>query len=115
MFDLQRILKALLFATGEPLSIKDVQAVITRYHHQADEERAEQAAEGGEEGVADLEGQGLMADLLDQVPTLLTSAQIRDAMADIASELEDERAPYRLQEDSQGSRWNGCTGVVKRL
>lgn len=104
MFDLQRILKALLFATNEPLSIKDVQAVITRYHHQADEERAEQVAESGESAAADEEGQGVMSDLLDQVPTLLTSTQIREGMIEIASELVEDRAPYRLQEGAQGYR-----------
>tara|TARA_B110000438_G_scaffold292651_1_gene331306 strand:- start:539 stop:1354 length:816 start_codon:yes stop_codon:yes gene_type:complete len=104
MFDLQRILKALLFATNEPLSIKDVQAVITRYHHQADEERAELVAESGENAAADEEGQGVMSDLLDQVPTLLTSTQVREAMIEIASELVEERAPYRLQEGALGYR-----------
>ena len=37
-FHLKNILKALLFSTSEPLSIRDIQAVITRYHEQADEE-----------------------------------------------------------------------------
>ncbi len=104
MFDLKRILKALLFSTSEPLGIKDVQAVITRYHHQMEEERAEMLAEDGAERLAEEGGQGVMSDLLDQVPTLLTSTQVRDAMADIASELEESNAPYRLQEGPQGYR-----------
>lgn len=104
MFDLKRILKALLFSTSEPLSIKDVQAVITRYHHQREEERAEAVAEDGADAAAVEDGQGLMADLLDQVPTLLTSTQVRDAMADIASELEDTQQPYRVQEGPNGYR-----------
>ena len=33
-FNLKKILKALLASTSEPLSIKDIQAVITRYHEQ---------------------------------------------------------------------------------
>lgn len=104
MFDLKRILKALLFSTSEPLSIKDVQAVITRYHHQVDEEQAEQTGEGGPDAAADAEGQGVMQDLLDQVPTLLTSTQVRDAMADVAAELVERNAPYRMQEGPHGYR-----------
>lgn len=102
MFDLKRILKALLFSTSEPLSIKDVQAVITRYHHQMEEARAEQAAEQGDDTAG--EGQGLMRDLLDQVPSLLTSTQVRDAMAGIAHELEEGNEVFRVQEGPNGYR-----------
>ena len=105
MFELKRILKALLFSTSEPLAIKDVQAVITRYHHQAEEEREENESE--ENASASLErqsGQGLMRALLEQVPSLLTSTQIRNAMNDIAVELETADAPFRVQEGSNGYR-----------
>ena len=104
MFDLKRILKALLFSSSEPLSIKDVQAVITRFHHQQEEERAELEAEDGAEAAAQENGQGVMVDLLDQVPTLLTSAQVRDAMSDITSDLEESQSVYRLQEGPNGYR-----------
>lgn len=104
MFDLKRILKALLFSTSEPLSIKDVQAVITRFHHQREEERAELVAEDGVDAAADDDGQSVMVDLLDQVPSLLTSTQVRDAMADIASELDESQEAYRLQEGVNGYR-----------
>jgi segregation and condensation protein B len=104
MFDLKRILKALLFSSSEPLSIKDVQAVITRFHHQQEEERSEMEAEDGAEAAAQEDGQGVMMDLLDQVPSLLTSTQVRDAMAEIASTLEETQAVYRLQEGPHGYR-----------
>jgi len=104
MFDLKRILKALLFSSNEPLSIKDVQGVITRYHHQREEERAELVAEDGAEAAAQEDGQGVMMDLLDQVPTLLTSSQVRDAMENIASELAESNELYRLQEGPNGYR-----------
>ena len=103
-FDLKKTLLALLHSTNEPLSIKDVQAVITRYHDQAEQLLAEQEEEGEENGTADEDGQGIMRDLLEQVPSLLTSAQIRDAMALIAEELEDPESVYRLKEGPNGYR-----------
>lgn len=104
MFDLKRILRALLFSTNEPLSIKDVQAVVTRYHHQLEEDLAEQSEESATEAVADAGGQGVMRDLLEQVPSLLTATQLRDAFESIASELEETNEPYRLQEGPNGYR-----------
>jgi segregation and condensation protein B len=103
-FDLKRTLLALLHSTNEPLSIKDVQAVITRYHEQAEQLREEAEESAAEGSVADEDGQGVMRDLLDQVPSLLTSAQIRDAMDTIADELRDSEAVYRLHEGPNGYR-----------
>jgi segregation and condensation protein B len=34
-FNLKKVLKALLFSTGQPISIKDIQAAFTRFHDQA--------------------------------------------------------------------------------
>jgi segregation and condensation protein B len=99
-FDLQKTLLALLHSTADPLSVKDVQAVITRYHDQA----AQWQEESGEEGPADDDGQEVMRDLLDQVPSLLTSAQIRDAMERIGEQLQESDAVYRIQEGPQGYR-----------
>ncbi len=105
MFDLKRILRALLFSTSEPLSIKDVQAVITRYHNQLEEELAEHAEDDGNEHTSsEADGQGVMRDLLNQVPSLLTSTQIRDAMDAIQSELEEAQDVYRVQEGPNGYR-----------
>ncbi|MEX0326467.1 MAG: SMC-Scp complex subunit ScpB [Puniceicoccaceae bacterium] len=103
-FDLKKTLLALLHSTNEPLSIKDVQAVITRYHDQVEQLLAEQEDEEAENGSADEDGQGIMRDLLEQVPSLLTSAQIRDAMAVISEELEDPESIYRLKEGPNGYR-----------
>lgn len=103
-FDLKKTLLALLHSTNEPLSIKDVQAVISRYHEQAEQLLEEQEESGEETSAADEDGQGVMRDLLDQVPSLLTSAQIRDAMETIASELREEESVYRLQEGPNGYR-----------
>ncbi|MFO7726667.1 MAG: SMC-Scp complex subunit ScpB [Oceanipulchritudo sp.] len=98
-FDLKKTLLALLHSTSEPLSIKDVQAVITRFHERADEMREE-----SEEGEAEGDGQEIMQDLLDQVPSLLTSAQIRDAMEAIAEDLTAGESVYRVHEGPGGYR-----------
>jgi len=101
-FNLKRILKALLLSTSEPLSIKDVQAVITRYHAEAEKGpvREETTDDEGESG----EGQGVMQDLIDQVPSLLTATQIRDAMDAIAQEALEQGEVYRLVQGPAGYR-----------
>lgn len=104
-FDLKKTLLALLHSTSEPLSVKDVQAVITRYHEQAEqllEEQDEEAASPGERPESD--GQKLMRDLLNQVPSLLTSSQIRDAMDAIREDLQESEAVFRLAEGPNGYR-----------
>jgi segregation and condensation protein B len=103
-FDLKKTLLALLHSTNEPLSTKDVQAVITRYHDQAEQMLAEQEDEASESGTADEDGQGIMRDLLEQVPSLLTSAQIRDTMESITEELKESESVFRLQEGPNGYR-----------
>ncbi|WP_275106729.1 SMC-Scp complex subunit ScpB [Oceanipulchritudo coccoides] len=103
-FDLKKTLLTLLHSTNEPLSIKDVQAVITRYHERAEQylEDQEESADGP--GQADEDGQEVMRDLLDQVPSLLTSAQIRDAMDSIADDLKESDEVFRLREGPNGYR-----------
>ncbi len=101
VFNLQKILKALLFSTSEPLSIRDIQAVITRYHEQAanEPEEEEPAEPGNGEGEqAELDG------IMRQVPSLLTATQIRDAMDAIAQELEEGDEVYRLVQGPAGYR-----------
>ncbi|MCC5808371.1 MAG: SMC-Scp complex subunit ScpB [Opitutales bacterium] len=100
-FNLKKILKALLFSSGDALSTKDVQAVITRFHAQSEED--EEDSGGAEESPVD-GGQGVMRDLLAQVPSLLTTAQIRDAFAEISQELEDANDVWRVVEGPSGYR-----------
>ena len=99
-FNLKKILKALLFSSGDALSTKDVQAVITRFHAQSEEEDDDP---GGAEN-APGGGQGVMRDLLAQVPSLLTTAQIRDAFAGITQELEENNDVWRVVEGPNGYR-----------
>lgn len=102
MFNLQKILKALLFSTSEALSIRDIQAVIMRYHEQAVDEPEAEASEPphdlAEGEQAELDG------IMRQVPTLLTATQIRDAMDAIAQELIDRDDVYRLVQGPSGYR-----------
>lgn len=105
-FNLKNILRALLQSTSEPLAIKDIQTVITRYHKTSDPLFGKGDGATEEEGRAEEPGDGqeLMTDLIAQVPTLLTGAQIRDAMGEIAQELEDTLDVCRLQEGPNGYR-----------
>ncbi len=122
-FNLQKILKALLFSTSEPLSIKDVQSVIARYHDKsAPSEKVDAGADESPETKVTLSeenGQGLMKTLIDQVPSLLTSTQIRDAMDAIANELIERREVFRVVQGPKGYRiavhpdYSGWVGLFR--
>lgn len=108
-FNLKKILKALLFSTSEWLSIKDIQAVVARYHEEnerfdSDEDAADSAA--FEQSDSNSQGpqseQALMKDLMAQVPTLLTATQIREAMDEIAGELQESGEVYKLLQGPNG-------------
>ena len=105
-FVLKNILRALLFSTSEPLSIKDVQAVITRYHEGP--KNAGEKRPGGNRSSSHLPqsggGQSVMQDLIDQVPTLLTATQIRAAMDGIAQELMEKNEVFQLLQGPSGYR-----------
>jgi len=117
-FNLKKILTALLFSTSEPLSIKDVQAVISRYHaeqealkkklasakEEADDPIATSLAEAlpQEDSKDEAAEQAEIDDIMTQVPTLLTATQIREAMDEIAGELETNASVYRLLQSSSG-------------
>ena len=103
-FNLKNVLKALLFSSSRPLSAKDIQDAFTRFHEQtppspapeagpspAPEEAAEIVAEPPEEADAD-------------VPSLITAAQIREAMDEIAAELRTADDVFLLVEGSSGYR-----------
>ena len=110
MFNLKRILRALLFSTSEPLTIKDVQAVISRYHAEQDALRKKNAAakdafdaEAGDSPDSLSAGeQSGIEDIIVQVPTLLTATQIREAMEEIAADLDENSEVFRLVQSSSG-------------
>lgn len=100
-FSLDRVLKALLFGASGPLSLKDIQRVFTRYHE------VNESLEGGEELPLDhqeleqpfLPGDGMPT---TEVPSLVTSSQIRESIERITQELIDKDEVYRLIERHNG-------------
>ena len=129
-FNLKLVLKALLFSSSQPLTIKDIQTVFARYHDQASRASGAgggeaDAAEGGEAaeepaaepGAADasepagtneeINPLGLApvdAELYVDVPSLVTAAQIREAMEELDAELKAQNDIYMLIDGAQGYR-----------
>lgn len=151
-FNLKLVLKALLFSSSQPLTVKDIQTIFTRFHDQAQaplfsEEEGEAApvavteGEGGtpeqpqretsvvEATEADAEpapaapvlaeGETLAGtadetnplglapvdgELYVDVPSLVTAAQIREAMDELATELKAQNDIYLLIDGAQGYR-----------
>ncbi|MFM1851619.1 MAG: hypothetical protein RIS54_1303 [Verrucomicrobiota bacterium] len=120
-FNLKKVLRALLFSSNQPLAIKDIQAAFGRFHEApaaAPTDTAEIAAtpdapgtEEAEESAPD-ESQDL--DLYGEVPSLITSTQIREAMDELAAELRaaddsllliDGSSGYRLVTHPRFARW----------
>jgi segregation and condensation protein B len=107
-FDLKKILKALLFSSNEPLSARDIQEVFTRFHETPlplfSEDGA--AADGGPAGAVP-EGFAEAPDdpgLYQDVPSLVTAAQIREAMDAISAELRAADEGLLLVEGANGYR-----------
>ena len=111
-FNLKKVLKALLFSSSRPLTTKDIQDAFTRFHEQAllplaptaeaVPKPADQAAPVAEEAdVPELpDDPGMDAD----VPSLITAAQIREAMDEITAELRAADDVYLLIEGAGGYR-----------
>ena len=108
-FNLKKILKAMLASTSEPLSIKDIQAVITRYHEQREKPRSladtrDDAEIDGSSDDAGTPEQALIQDIINQVPTLLTATQIREAVAELNQEMEEHSDVTRILQSPEGFR-----------
>ncbi len=115
-FNLKKVLKALLYSTSQPLAIKDIQAVFERYHRQGDPAPAAAgAAAAPAADAAEVPAEPADSpDLYDEVPSLVTATQIREAMAEVAQELEaaddglvlvDGASGYRLATQPRFARW----------
>ncbi len=105
VFNLKKILRALLLSTSDPLSIRDIQAVITRYHQQATDDPEEAPSMPPPVSRPPFEPeQSELNDIMEQVPTLLTATQIRDAMDAISAELIEKREVYRVVQGPAGYR-----------
>ncbi len=121
-FDLKRVLKVMLFASNGSLSVKDIQTAISRFHEQATalplDDGPVAPAEGeavvAEVAVNVLETGGpvevtLPAPVEDdefyrEVPTLVTTTQIREAIDVIALELQAADSEIVLTEGHNGWR-----------
>jgi segregation and condensation protein B len=128
-FDLKRVLKVMLFSANGPLSVKDIQTAVSRFHDQAtglpltEEPAGEAAVEGeasvegapGEEPLAVMEGPEPTAEvaaplpveddeIYRDVPELVTTAQIQEAFATIALELQAADSEVVLVESNTGWR-----------
>ncbi len=107
-FNLKKIIKALLLSTSEAVSIKDIQKVVQRYHAQAASEATEErpAGEPGTEPAAPpvQPVQEVIQDIIDQVPTLLTATQIREAVDALEVEMRDGNDSCRILQGPEGFR-----------
>ena len=129
-FDLKRVLKVMLFASGSPLSVKDIHTAISRFHEQAtalpfgdvaetDVPAGEVPPHGQPAGEALVGGiSPALADtgevvapesmeddeMYREVPSLITTAQIREAMDAITLELQAAGSEVLLVEGSTGWR-----------
>ena len=136
-FNLKLVLKALLFSSSQPLTIKDIQTIFTRYHDQAQAPLFAEDTEAGEAvdapagdaapvevsaaaepaSVAENESTATTSEetnplglapvdqeLYVDVPSLVTSAQIREAMDQLAEELKAQNDIYLLIDGAQGYR-----------
>lgn len=115
-FNLRKVLKTLLLSTSEPVSIKDIQTVISRYHEQREKEAARDAAINGETAAPqpvsppdelplhDPERQRVIRDIIDQVPTLLTATQIRETVDALNAEMAESGDITRILQSAEGFR-----------
>jgi segregation and condensation protein B len=135
-FNLQKVLKALLFSSSQPLTVKDVQAAFERFHDQTRQPVVSEAEEPVVGAVAPSETSGQPADegsstpvsetapvlnelaevvvetpatptdaeIYEEVPSLVTATQIREAMDALAVELRAGDDVYLLVEGPTGYR-----------
>jgi len=136
-FNLKKVLKALLFSSSQPLSVKDIQTAFARFHDQAAlpmavvdptaesaETSADAPADPADIPASSAEGEAAEAiiampgetdaDLYQDVPSLITATQIREAMDELAAELRaaddiylliDGASGYRLVTHPRFARW----------
>jgi segregation and condensation protein B len=86
-FDLKQTLEALLLSTAEPIELKDVVKLFTRYHQEIAEAAEAESAE---------------PEAASEVPSLMTLAQIREALSALTDEAEVADKAYRIVEGPHG-------------
>jgi segregation and condensation protein B len=110
-FDLKRVLKVMLFASSGPLSVKDIQTALSRFHESAsagptaDKQPGSEAAAVPEEPAdAVLPSPAEDDEFYRDVPTLVTTVQIREAIGAISLELQAADSEVLLLEGHNGWR-----------
>ncbi len=114
-FDLKRVLKVMLFASNGPLSVKDIQTAISRFHESAsvgplaDGQAPGGVVEAATPVLTESEEPVLPAPVEDDefyrdVPSLITTAQIREAIDAISLELQAADSEIVLVEGHSGWR-----------
>ncbi len=115
-FDLKRVLKVMLFASNGPLSVKDIQTAVTRFHELATAlplEETEQRVGSKEQAANPVAAEPaepiLPAPVEDDefyrdVPTLIPAAQIREVMVGLSLELQAADSEIMLVEGATGWR-----------
>ena len=113
-FNLKKVLKALLFSSSRPLAAKDIQDAFTLFHEQATlpltppaeagQKPADPAAPVTEDPAEAPTELPADTEMDADVPALITSAQIRETMDQIAAELQAADDVYLLVEGASGYR-----------
>ena len=103
-FNLKKIIKALLLSTSEAVSIKDIQKVVQRYHAQAAAPTEGPEGQPSEPAPAAAPVQEVIQDIIDQVPTLLTATQIREAVDALEAEMRESNDSCRILQGPEGFR-----------
>lgn len=105
-FNLKKIIKALLLSTSEAVSIKDIQKVVQRFHAQAAPagESADALPLEPAQAPSAAPVQEVIRDIIDQVPTLLTATQIREAVDALEAEMRDSNDSCRILQGPEGFR-----------
>jgi len=115
-FNLKKVLKAWLLSSSEPLSLQDIQGAFARFHNQpeaelpveSENEPAATPASPPPEIVAEepvlLPEAPEDAELYQDVPSLITAAQVREALDEIAREFKLSDDGLLLIEGANGYR-----------
>ena len=111
-FDLKRVLKVMLFASNGPLSVKDIQTAVSRFHESAAGLPLTEATAATPDDVpaqAAPEEPVLPAPIEDDefyrdVPAMITTTQIREAIEAISLELQAVDSEVVLVEGHNGWR-----------
>ncbi|MBK8859171.1 MAG: SMC-Scp complex subunit ScpB [Opitutaceae bacterium] len=115
-FNLKKVLKALLFSSNQPLAINDIQAAFTRFHEQTELPPATDAVPDGtapeagavvppvEESPEIIVEVPSDPELYQDVPSLVTTTEIREAMDAISLELKAANEGLLLIEGANGYR-----------